>query len=246
MLPLKPPYNRLHFINILLSPYICTFSDTEAFLHPYPIFSPLLNLNFLTWRTPKFKDPQILPGALFPTQMEPKEPNRPQVDPHIDYETGVCILLEDPAYRWFDLARTDLGCFFQKLPNHATHLKSPKTKHSSRLGRQLSCVARWLIKGPNGTDVDPIFCARFASSIWTTENVQKQFLFSLVGKACSQNFEKMFQSLTNFTEVSTVTRWAVTEAQLEIRSHTANPTIGARVVGFTRVHWRKKTTVMRM
>ncbi len=27
---------------------ICTFSDTKPFLHPYPIFSSLLNLNFLT------------------------------------------------------------------------------------------------------------------------------------------------------------------------------------------------------
>ncbi len=38
MLPLKPPYNILHFINILLSPNICTFWDTETFLHPHPIY----------------------------------------------------------------------------------------------------------------------------------------------------------------------------------------------------------------
>ena len=48
MQPLKPPYKKLYFINILLSPNICTFSDMEPFLHPYPIFSALLNLNFLT------------------------------------------------------------------------------------------------------------------------------------------------------------------------------------------------------
>ncbi len=51
MLPLKPPYNRLHFINILLSPNFFTFSDTEPFLHPYPIFSALPNLTFLTSET---------------------------------------------------------------------------------------------------------------------------------------------------------------------------------------------------
>ncbi len=37
MLLLKAPYKRLHFINILLSPNICTFSDAELFLHPYAI-----------------------------------------------------------------------------------------------------------------------------------------------------------------------------------------------------------------
>ncbi len=98
MLPLKPPYNRLHFINILLSPNFCTFSDTEPFLHPYPIFSTFLNLTFLTKKTPKFKVPEILPGALSPTQIEPKEPKRSKLDVHFDYETAVDILLEDPAY----------------------------------------------------------------------------------------------------------------------------------------------------
>ncbi len=74
MLLLKPPYKRLHFINMLLSPNFCTFSDTEPFLHSYPIFSAFLNLNFLTKRTPKFKVPEILPGALSPNQIEPKSP----------------------------------------------------------------------------------------------------------------------------------------------------------------------------
>ncbi len=44
MLLLKPPYNILHFINILLSPNICTFWDTETFLHSHPIF-----LHFQIW-----------------------------------------------------------------------------------------------------------------------------------------------------------------------------------------------------
>ena len=50
MLPLKPPYSILHFINIL-SPNICTFWDVYPFLHSYPIFSILSNWNHLTKRT---------------------------------------------------------------------------------------------------------------------------------------------------------------------------------------------------
>ncbi len=76
MLPLKPPYNILYFINILLSPNICTFWNTETFLHPHPIFSTLPNLNFLTSETQKFKFDKFLPHALSPTQNEPNEPKR--------------------------------------------------------------------------------------------------------------------------------------------------------------------------
>ena len=68
----------MYFIHILISPNICTFSDMEPLLHPYPYISihisALLNMNFLTWRTPKFNIPKILPDALSPTQIEPKEP----------------------------------------------------------------------------------------------------------------------------------------------------------------------------
>ncbi len=124
MLPLQPPYNRLHFISILLSPNFCAFSDMEPFLHLYPILSALLNLNFLTWRTLKFKVPKILPGTLSPTQIELKEPKRSKINPHHNYETAVHILLEDPAYRWFDFACSDFARFFQRLPNLAT--SSPK------------------------------------------------------------------------------------------------------------------------
>ncbi len=51
MLPLKPPYNILYFINILLLPNICTFWDIETFLHAHPIFSALPNLTFLSSET---------------------------------------------------------------------------------------------------------------------------------------------------------------------------------------------------
>ncbi len=118
MLPLKPPYNILHFINILLSPNIYTFWDMKIILHPHPIFSALPNLNFLTSETQKFKF-----DKLPPTQNEPKDPKRSQINPHLDHETSVHILLEDAAYRCFDLARTDLAPL---SPNRATHLKSPE------------------------------------------------------------------------------------------------------------------------
>ncbi len=127
MLPLKPPYNRPHFIHVLPSPNICTFSDKETFLHPYLIFSALLNLNLLTWRTPKFKVLQILPGALFPTQIEPKEPKRSWINPHLDNETGVDILQEDAAYRCFDLAHTDLAHFFK-----SSQIIQPTSNHLER------------------------------------------------------------------------------------------------------------------
>ncbi len=83
-----------------------TFSDMEPFLHPYPIISTLINLNYLTQRTPKFKVRKILPGTL-PNPNWTKETKRPQID-HLDHEIGVHILFIDPASRCFDL-----GCFFQ-------------------------------------------------------------------------------------------------------------------------------------
>ncbi len=123
MLPLKPPYNRLYFINILLSPNICAFWDMETFLHSQPIFSTLPNLTFMTSETQIFKFDIFLPCILSPTQNEPKEPNRSQINPHLDHETAVDILLEEAAWRCFDLAHTDLA---HLSPNRATHLKSPK------------------------------------------------------------------------------------------------------------------------
>ncbi len=56
MLPLKPPYNILHFINILLSPNICTFWDTETFLHSHPIFSAVLEAGEVIWGPYIFKN----------------------------------------------------------------------------------------------------------------------------------------------------------------------------------------------
>ena len=75
--------------------------------------------------TQKFKFDKFLPHALSLTQNEPKEPERSQMNPHLDHETAVHILLEDAAYRCFDLARTDLA---HLSPNRTTHLKSPKKR----------------------------------------------------------------------------------------------------------------------
>ncbi len=55
--------------------------------------------------------------------MSQKEPKRSQINPHLDHETAVDILLEEAAYRCFDLASTDLA---HLSPNRATHLKSPE------------------------------------------------------------------------------------------------------------------------
>ncbi len=66
-----------------------------------------------------------LPCALSPTQNEPKEPKGSQINPHLDHETAADILLEEAAYRCFDLARTNLA---HLSPNRATHLKSPKNQ----------------------------------------------------------------------------------------------------------------------
>ncbi len=123
MLPLKPPYNVLHFINILLSPNICAFRDTEIFLHSHPIFPLCPNLTFLTSESQKFKFDQFLPRTLSPTQNEPKESSRSQINPHLDHETAVHILLEYAVCRCFDLACTDMA---HLSPNRPTHLKSPK------------------------------------------------------------------------------------------------------------------------
>ncbi len=58
--------------------------------------------------------------------MKPKEPKRSKFGPHFDHETGVHILLEDPAYRWFDFTQSNFTHFFQKVTNRTKLLKSPK------------------------------------------------------------------------------------------------------------------------
>ncbi len=108
----------------------------EPFLHLYPIFCVLSNLNFLTQRTPKFKVPKILPGTLSPTQIEPKEPKRLKIDHH---QTGVHILFINPAYRCFDMGCFDLGHFFKRAQfaqPSSSHLKSVVRADGTQRGKE--------------------------------------------------------------------------------------------------------------
>ncbi len=113
--------------------YFLRYGDISTFT---PHFSVLPNLTFLTSETHKLKFDKFLPGALSPTQNEPKEPKRSQINPHLDHETAVHILLEDAAFRCFDLAHTDLA---HLSPNRATHLKSPENfKKRSENSQQIN------------------------------------------------------------------------------------------------------------
>ncbi len=77
ILSLKPPYNILHFINILLSPNICTFWDMEIFLHPHPIF---LHFQIWTFWPQEPKNSNLINSFLVPypqpkmNQKSPKDP----------------------------------------------------------------------------------------------------------------------------------------------------------------------------
>ena len=125
MLPLKPPYNILHFINILPSQKIILWEIQTHFYINTPYFAYLQiwtfwphepkNLNFTNSFLEHYPQPKL-------NQNSPKI----LIDPHFDHQTAVHILLVKAACGWFDLAHIDLARFFQKLPNHMTHLKSPK------------------------------------------------------------------------------------------------------------------------
>ncbi len=134
MLLLKPPYNILYFINILLSPNFYTFSDMEQFLYPYPIFSAFLNFNFLTKRTPKFKVPEILPGTLSQTHLNQKSPKDPKLI--------LILTMKQVLYTYFwktlpvgDLIwLTPISLAFYKSsqigPSSSNHLKSATQKQN--------------------------------------------------------------------------------------------------------------------
>ncbi len=101
------PINFFHQIIVL--------SEIQThFYIPHLLFSILSNFNFLTWRIYKFELPKILPGALFPTQIEPKEPKISKIGPHVDHETGVHML---PAKRCFDFSCYHFGHFLKKHPS---------------------------------------------------------------------------------------------------------------------------------
>ncbi len=90
-----------------------------------PHFFCTSKFNNFDLRNQNFKFDKFVRDALFPTQNEPKEPKRSQINPHFDHETAVHILLEDTAYRCFDFSHTNWA---HLSPNRATHLKSPKNR----------------------------------------------------------------------------------------------------------------------
>ncbi len=67
--------------------------------------------------------------------MNQRIPKDPKIDPYSDYESGVHIVLEDPAYRCFDFAHSDFARFSQKLTNRTKLLKSPKKGRCWRVRR---------------------------------------------------------------------------------------------------------------
>ncbi len=62
--------------NCIIWGLVCNISitKTQFSLVSSDSLVALLNLNFLTWRTPIFKVPKIFPHTLSPTQIEPKSP----------------------------------------------------------------------------------------------------------------------------------------------------------------------------
>ncbi len=102
--------------------YLCLlkYRDISTFT---PYFFHTSSFDLFDLRNTKIQIWQI--PLLSPTQNEPKEPKRSQINPYLDHETAVHKLLVDAAYRCFDLACTDLAYL---SPNRATHLKSPEKK----------------------------------------------------------------------------------------------------------------------
>ncbi len=58
-----------------------------------------------------------------------------QINPHLDHEMTIHILLVDSACRCFDFGCFDFSGFFQKRPNHATSSNHLKTKTLSSLNQ---------------------------------------------------------------------------------------------------------------
>ncbi len=127
MLPLKPPYNILHFINILHSQKICTFRDIDPFLHQHPIFSAFSNLNFFYLKNLKIQTLQIPSSSIIPN------PNWTKIAQKIqNWSSSRLTMKLLYTYFWKTLPVGDLiwlaliWLTFSKSSHHATHLKSPE------------------------------------------------------------------------------------------------------------------------
>ncbi len=171
------------------------FVPSEIQRHSYihtPIFSALLNLTFLTLKTQKFKFDKFLPRALSTTQNEPKEPKRSQINPHFDHETAVHILLEEAAYRCFDLAHTDLA---HLSPNCTTHLKSLKKGEKP-------CVLGWFEVGCMiWAQVNQISASQIKSP---AGSIFQKYIYSGVNKANKK--DPKISGVSDDPELSTL-RW---------------------------------------
>ncbi len=137
MLPLKPPYSILHFINILLSPNICTFWDTKTCLHPHLIFSTLPNLTFFTSEAQKFKFEKFLPHALSPTHNEPKEPKSILILTLKLMYTYFWKMLPIGALIWLTLIWLIWVQITQPTSNHLKRIMTNKTNTPGTLHLQL-------------------------------------------------------------------------------------------------------------
>ncbi len=124
MLPLKPPYNVLHFINILPSQKNCTFRDIDPFLDQYPIFSIHPNLNFLTSWTQKLKLHKFFPRALSLTQNEPKDPK------------SILILTMKQVYTYFWKTLPIGDLIWLAVISKSSQIMQPTSNH---LKRTFSC-----------------------------------------------------------------------------------------------------------
>ncbi len=124
-------HSNPHPINYISSIYffhqISFFWDTDPFLHPYPKFSALPNLNFLTWKIQKLELPKILPWTLSPSQIEPKSSKDPKLILVLTMKLlykYIWLTLPTGALIWVALIWVTFPVL--QIINHTTFIKSPR------------------------------------------------------------------------------------------------------------------------
>ncbi len=75
---------------------------------------------------PKIQTSKIPSSSIIPNPNWTKNSLRSWIDTQFDHKAGKHILLEDPAWRWFDFTHSDFARLFQKLTNQSKPLKSPR------------------------------------------------------------------------------------------------------------------------
>ncbi len=126
MLPLKPPYNILQFINILHLQNICAFRDMDPISTSIPHIFWTSKFELLDLMNPKIWTLQIPSWSMIPKpKINQKIPKDPKLIP---------ILTMKQVYTYFQktlpigdlILLTDFTGFFQKLTNQIKLLKSQK------------------------------------------------------------------------------------------------------------------------